>query len=169
MSFVWQPAIPLLGRRLKPPREHLPQVPRLELTRIVSLGIVPDRVPSPLSCCTARWSIRLALRSPVQRLIPQGRAQSIHSVLTKDVDFGLLDPDVEPDNSQWTPVTRRTARSHRERSSSPSHSNYVSSNSRMNESPSTVSHATREMSEEQLLAVAHRYKSLAWDAYAAAR
>jgi hypothetical protein len=39
----------------------------------------------------------------------------------------------------------------------------------MNESPSTVSRATREMSEEQLLAVARRYESLARDAYAAAR
>ncbi|KAJ7797556.1 hypothetical protein B0H14DRAFT_3493613 [Mycena olivaceomarginata] len=89
--------------------------------------------------------------------------------MSQDVDFGLLDPDVESQHGQWTLVTRKTACSHRERSSSPT--NYVLSNSRINESgvTSTVSLATREMSEEQLIAVARRYESLALEARAAAR
>ncbi|KAJ6540395.1 hypothetical protein B0H19DRAFT_1077804 [Mycena capillaripes] len=87
---------------------------------------------------------------------------SSQPVLSQDADYGLLGPDMNSSNAQWTPVTRKTARSHL---------NYVSSTSHINESVviSTVSLATREMSEAQLFAVARRYESLGREAYAAAR
>ncbi|KAJ7709101.1 hypothetical protein B0H14DRAFT_3525344 [Mycena olivaceomarginata] len=130
----------VLRCRPKPHRERLPlRVPWLEL--LLSLGLALAHAPSPRAA---------------------GRARSFRSLsCPRTFDFGLLDPDVESQHGQWTPVTRKTARSHRERSSSPT--NYVSSNSHINESgvTSTVSLATREMSEEQLIAVARRYESLA--------
>ncbi|KAJ7927783.1 hypothetical protein B0H13DRAFT_1861034 [Mycena leptocephala] len=91
-----------------------------------------------------------------------------------DADFGTSGPNVERGDGGWTPVSRKTARSHRERSASGG-SNHTAnriplptSPTLILSSPSTVERATAEMSREQLLVIAQRYQSMADNARPAA-
>jgi hypothetical protein len=67
------------------------------------------------------------------------------------------------DEGGWTPVDRKTARSHRERSGSASsnHTNNSATSKEDNKSVSTVAHATAEMSPEELMVLARRYQAMA--------
>ncbi|KAJ7785167.1 hypothetical protein DFH07DRAFT_763773 [Mycena maculata] len=105
--------------------------------------------------------------TPVTRRFSAARAGEISSEfpsLTGDVDFGV--PGVAPapvqntEDGDWTPVTRKTSRTHRERSGSNrsrhTHNNNAS-DSDASESESTVEQATREMSREELATLARRH------------
>ncbi|KAJ7834448.1 hypothetical protein B0H14DRAFT_3709367 [Mycena olivaceomarginata] len=98
---------------------------------------------------------------------PGSSAEHSLPPLNREVDFDAPDSDVNAGHP-WTPVSRKTARSHRERSTSPTNG---SLNSQKNASgvTSTVELATREMSEAELIAMARRFEALARDARAAAR
>ncbi|KAJ6595366.1 hypothetical protein B0H10DRAFT_1960514 [Mycena sp. CBHHK59/15] len=65
----------------------------------------------------------------------------------------------------WTPVTRKTSRTHRERRSSSNRSEHTNSNasdsgSSSDESESTVARATNEMSSEELDALVRRHEAI---------
>ncbi|KAJ7752390.1 hypothetical protein B0H14DRAFT_2635792 [Mycena olivaceomarginata] len=79
--------------------------------------------------------------------------------LTHDVDFRLLDPD--EGLQSWTRVNKKTVKSHRECSASPT-SPVLNLSTKMNsDSTSPVVQATQGMSPEQLMHLAHRYEQLA--------
>ncbi|KAJ7828834.1 hypothetical protein B0H14DRAFT_2594416 [Mycena olivaceomarginata] len=77
-------------------------------------------------------------------------------LLTADVDYGQLDSDEGSEDGNWTTVTKRTSRTHRERTVSQSNRDTNSS-----ELTSTVEIATHDMSPENLLKLSHRYGQLA--------
>ncbi|KAJ7511470.1 hypothetical protein B0H11DRAFT_2183409 [Mycena galericulata] len=87
--------------------------------------------------------------------------------LNPEVDFNVQGPDEGPGEAPWTEVTRKTAHSHRERSTSTTSN--VSSNSINNakKSLSPISRATQDMSNNELIQIARRYQSLANEALAA--
>ncbi|KAF8142383.1 hypothetical protein K438DRAFT_1995073 [Mycena galopus ATCC 62051] len=94
--------------------------------------------------------------------------------LRGDADFGTSGPEVERGDGGWTPVSRKTARSHRARSASGG-SNHTAnkfplppSPTELLSSPSTLEHAAGEMSREQLLVIAQRYQNMADNARPAA-
>ncbi|KAJ7233394.1 hypothetical protein B0H12DRAFT_1076623 [Mycena haematopus] len=103
-----------------------------------------------------------------------GGSPSELTPLRGDADFGTLGPEVERGDGSWIPVSRKTARSHRERSASGG-SNHTaniiplpSSPTDRFSSPSTIKHAAGEMSREQLLVLAQRYQNMAENARPAA-
>ncbi|KAJ7482141.1 hypothetical protein B0H11DRAFT_2280205 [Mycena galericulata] len=87
--------------------------------------------------------------------------------LNPEVDSNVQGPDEGPGEAPWTEVTRKTAHSHRERSTSTTSN--VSSNSINNakKSLSPISRATQDMSNNELIQIARRYQSLANEALAA--
>ncbi|KAJ6459698.1 hypothetical protein C8R47DRAFT_1081205 [Mycena vitilis] len=72
-------------------------------------------------------------------------------------NFHLSDPQQDLDDGSWTPVTRRTSRTQRERSSS-SRSKSTAGEVSGTESESIVAQATENMSRDELIALAHRHQ-----------
>ncbi|KAJ7802343.1 hypothetical protein B0H14DRAFT_3884643 [Mycena olivaceomarginata] len=94
-----------------------------------------------------------------------GHSRSEFSPLQGDADFGTPGPQGGQESEGWTPVTRKTARSHRERSPSSgsvhtSNINTSATTARVS-TPSTILHAHNEMSREELETLARRYGSMA--------
>ncbi|KAJ7631827.1 hypothetical protein B0H17DRAFT_1282872 [Mycena rosella] len=111
---------------------------------------------------------------PERGVFASGNSPSTEYPLTEFPSFndegGIASgPDEGADDGGWTPVTRRTARTHSPRSNSPLHNNIVSNTPNANitvstddiASDSTVARATQEMSSEDLVAIAERYEALA--------
>ncbi|KAJ7923985.1 hypothetical protein B0H13DRAFT_1864450 [Mycena leptocephala] len=130
----------------EPDSPKLPPVTPVLYSRVVS----PDLAPPVESRLSTSTSVALGESSEP----PQ---------LTTDVDFSSQGPLEGPEDAPWTEVTRKTACSHRPQSAS-SHSSHVSLNAN---SLSPVSRATHNMSNEELLQIAHRYQSLANETHAA--
>ncbi|KAJ7192771.1 hypothetical protein C8J57DRAFT_1265102 [Mycena rebaudengoi] len=97
-----------------------------------------------------------------------GEHSSELSSAPNEVDFfGAIGDAPAPienvDDGGWTPVTRKTSRSHRERSNS-SRGNYThnyASDSDASDSESTYARATNEMSNEDLATLARRHEAYA--------
>ncbi|KAJ7635934.1 hypothetical protein B0H17DRAFT_1217176 [Mycena rosella] len=111
---------------------------------------------------------------PEHEVFASGNSPSTEFPLTESPSFNdeqgaASGPDEGPDNGGWTPVTYRTARTHRQNSNSLSHSNKftntpnspIAANIGDVESESTIARATREMSSEELVDIAERYEALA--------
>ncbi|KAJ7833543.1 hypothetical protein B0H14DRAFT_3462681 [Mycena olivaceomarginata] len=98
---------------------------------------------------------------------PGSSAEHSLPPLNREVDFDAPDSDVNA-GRPWTPVSRKTALTHRERSTSPTNGSLISQKNASGVT-STVELATREMSEAELIAMARRFEALARDARAAAR
>ncbi|KAJ7432702.1 hypothetical protein B0H11DRAFT_2378899 [Mycena galericulata] len=98
-------------------------------------------------------------------------SSELPAMLAGPVDWGVLGdlpaPPIETENTGgWTPVTRKTSRSHRERSRSNqnryTHNSFSGLNSdNESTSESTVVQATRELSHEDREALARRYEAFA--------
>ncbi|KAJ7829673.1 hypothetical protein B0H14DRAFT_3716988 [Mycena olivaceomarginata] len=84
------------------------------------------------------------------------RSETVPPLLTADVDYGQLDSDKGSDDDNWTTVTKKTSRTHRERAVS-----HSSRETNTSELTSTVEIATHDMSPENLLKLSHRYGQLA--------
>ncbi|KAJ7804715.1 hypothetical protein B0H13DRAFT_2388198 [Mycena leptocephala] len=90
-------------------------------------------------------------------------SSELPSLFNDSVDFSVLGtapaPPENEDNRGWTPVTRKTSRSHREYSklnrNKYSHNSVSDSSS---ESESTIAQATREMSRDDREALARRHE-----------
>jgi hypothetical protein len=87
-----------------------------------------------------------------------------------DVDFGLIAPDEEVDDG-WTPVTRKTARTHSPRPVSPVDNNksVFGTIRGTPTSESTINQVEADMSSEQLMRMAERHCFYADRAVAAAQ
>ncbi|KAJ7353162.1 hypothetical protein DFH08DRAFT_987264 [Mycena albidolilacea] len=90
--------------------------------------------------------------------------------LTGDVDFGLITPDEEVDDG-WTPITRKTARTHSPRPVSPVDNNksVVGTICSTPTSESTINQAEANMSGEELMRLAECHRFYADRAVAAAQ
>ncbi|KAJ7506406.1 hypothetical protein B0H11DRAFT_2219766 [Mycena galericulata] len=118
-------------------------------SRPVSPGLLYSRVVSPQ-----------APRGPgVHTSTSPGRESYTRSetvpLLTSDVDYGQLGSE-GPADDNWTRVTKKTSRTHRERTVS-----QASRDTDMSAVTSTVEIATHDMSPENLLKLSHRYGKLA--------
>ncbi|KAK6977832.1 hypothetical protein R3P38DRAFT_3374594 [Favolaschia claudopus] len=121
--------------------------------------------------CAFWWSISPALlysRVVSPKQVPDGsavhastpdagesyiRSEGTVPLLHREVDFGTGEQDAEVD---WTPVTKKTARSHRARTVS-----QRSFNSKASVETTTVEIATQDMSPENLMKLSRRYGQLA--------
>ncbi|KAK7020338.1 hypothetical protein R3P38DRAFT_3358163 [Favolaschia claudopus] len=116
-----------------------PVSPALLYSRVVSPKQVPDGSAAHASTLDAGESYI--------------RSEGTVPLLNREVDFGTGEQDAEVD---WTPVTKKTARSHRARTVS-----QRSFNSKASVEATTVEIATQDMSPENLMKLSRRYGQLA--------
>ncbi|KAJ7825150.1 hypothetical protein B0H14DRAFT_2596804 [Mycena olivaceomarginata] len=162
ISFVLLPMIKSHGEPGSSQQQYVRATTKLYVTtrpssRVVSPELSYSQVvnPAPLGGSS------LVARTP--------GSSAEHSLppLNREVDFDAPDSDVNAGHP-WTPVSRKTVRSHRERSTSPTNG-LLNSQKNASGVTSTVELAIREMSEAELIAMARRFEALAHDARAAAR
>ncbi|KAJ7852613.1 hypothetical protein B0H13DRAFT_2284280 [Mycena leptocephala] len=122
------------------PRSH-PVSPGMLYSRVVSPSQAPRGPSAHTSTSPGRESYTRSETVPL---------------LTADVDYGQLDSDKGSYDDNWTTVTKKTSRTHRERTVS-----HSSRETNTSELTSTVEIATHDMSPENLLKLSHRYGQLA--------
>ncbi|KAK6978279.1 hypothetical protein R3P38DRAFT_3469860 [Favolaschia claudopus] len=178
------------GVRTPPPPLYSPLVQSMSFGSIEAGEISVDSVSvstRPSVASAARPSVAIAARpagalasgtvTPVARTPSDAGdvSSELPSLLESQVDFGgrgdLPVRGVSPvprdsvDDGGWTPVTRKTSHSHRERSISNTSKVTSHSESEMRATKSgtesTVAQATHEMSPEELSTLAHRYEAYA--------